>query len=441
MSGPSATEPPTGSLPAQPPAGTPGAPTWTVAELSAHLSRLLAVAFPGDLWVQGQMRNLSRPESGHVYFDLVEPAAAGEALGAALSVVLLAPEKRMVNDALRRAGGAVRMVDGIEIRIQGRVRWWAPRGQLQLRMTFIDPAWTLGRLAADREQVLTELAAEGLVDRNRSRAMALVPLRVGLVTSEGSAAHADFLAELQTSSYGFEVIVADARTQGLDCERSVVSALRALATGPGEVDVIAVVRGGGARTDLAAFDRPGIARAIAAMPVPVLTGIGHETDSSIADLVAHRSFKTPTAVAAELVDRVGRFLLQADELCSAAAAHADRALARAEDRLHRQGRSIARATRSALADQERVCSNADQRIRRDPKRALDHATQRLTGVEARVRAHDPFRVLARGWSITRDGDGNVVRRASAVVPGERLTTTLADGDVMSEVTEVTSSDR
>ena len=422
-------------------APNPSAPTtWTVAELSAHLSRLLAAAFPGDLWVQGQMRNLTRPESGHVYFDLVEPAAAGDALASVVSVVLLAPEKRMVNEVLRRTGGAVRMVDGIEVRIQGRLRWWAPRGQVQLRMTSIDPAWTLGRLAADRERVLAALATEGLLERNRRQAMPLVPLRIGLVTSVGSAAHADFLAELKTSSYGFEVVVADARTQGLDCERSVVSALRVLGSAAKTVDVIALVRGGGARTDLAAFDRAGIARAIAAMDVPVLTGIGHEIDLSIADLVAHRSFKTPTAVAAHVVEQVGRFLVRADELCSATAGHALRSLDQADDHVRRKGRRIARATRSALTDQERTCTEAGRRLRRDPSRLLDRAEQTLAGADARVQAHDPVRVLARGWSITRDADGHLVRHASEVEPGTALSTTLADGTIGSRVTEVLSGD-
>ncbi len=427
----------TGSSPAPPDgpaqASRPGPTTWTVSELSAHLARLLAAAFPDDVWVQGQIRNLSRAVSGHVYFDLVEPAAAGDALAVSLSVTLLAAEKRMVNDLLRRAGGAVRMDDGIEVRIRGRVRWWAPRGQLQLRMSSIDPAWTLGRLAEDRERVLASLAADGLIDRNRGRPLAMVPLRVGLVTSVGSAAHADFLAELRASGYAFDVRVADARTQGLACERSVVSALRALAGDP-SVQVVALVRGGGSRTDLAPFDGPGIARAIAAMPVPVLTGIGHEIDTSIADAVAHWSFKTPTAVAADLVERVGRFLARADEVWAAAGRRAGRAIAGADERLRRHSRSLARSTRTALAGQEQACHVAHGRLVRGHSRALEDAQRVLDGIDARVRAHDPARLAARGWSITRTADGKLVRRASAVVAGDELVTTLADGTVSSLAT-------
>ena len=308
----------------------PGARTWTVAELSAHLTRLLATAFPDDLWLQGQIRNLKRAASGHVYFDLAEPAAAADAPTTTVAVTLLSPEKRLVNDLLRRAGGAVRMDDGIEVRIRGRLRWWAPRGEVQFRMSSIDPAWTLGRMAADRERVLAALAADGLLGRNRARPFPLVPLRVGLVTSAGSAAHADFLGELAGSGLAFHVRFADARTQGLDCERSVVAALRSL-TAPlaDRVDVVVLVRGGGSRTDMAAFDGDPIARTVATLPVPVLTGIGHEIDSSITDVVAHRSFKTPTAVAAELVDAVRRFQLRVDEVWASTARAVDQALDRA----------------------------------------------------------------------------------------------------------------
>ena len=279
--------------------------TWRVGELGAHLERLLAGAFPGDVWVEGQIRDLSRPASGHVFFQLAEPTPHGQPPTAAVPVVLRRPEKAFVNNLLKRSGGAVRMDDGIEVRIKARVRWYRPRGVLQLQMLSIDPAFTLGRLAADRERTLAALREDGLLDANGRRPFPAVPLRVGVVTSLGSAAHADFLAELRTSGLGFTVYEADARTQGVDCEPSVVAALAAVSRL--DVDVVALVRGGGARTDLTGFDSSVIARAIAAMPVPVLTGIGHEIDRSIADEVAHTAFKTPTAVADHLIDRVLEF--------------------------------------------------------------------------------------------------------------------------------------
>ena len=387
-----------------------------------------------------------------MFFQLAEPAPHGQPPTATIAVVLRRSEKVFVNNLLRRSGGAVRMDDGIEVRIKARVRWYRPRGVLQLQMQSIDPAFTLGRLAADRERTMAALRADGLLDANGRRPLPAVPLRVGLVTSMGSAAHADFLAELQTSGLGFTVYEADARTQGVDCEPSVVAALAAVSRL--DVDVVALVRGGGARTDLTGFDSGVIARAIAAMPVPVLTGIGHEIDRSIADEVAHTAFKTPTAVADHLIDRVVEFRARAAEVWEATARAADRRLDHATARLdERARRSAAAANRSLVHQRQRVDALAPRtagaagraldrhRTRVDragsvvtsvAPRHLTRADNALDGLAARVRASDPVVALRRGWSITRDADGAVVRTAVQEA-GTTLVTHLADGTLTSEV--------
>lgn len=431
-----------------------GPPTLTVGELAQRIARLTASAFPGDLWVEGQIRNLSRSANGHAYFDLAEPTPAGEVPRAQVAVTLLAPERKHVNDQIRRAGGSVRMEDGIEVRIQGRLRWYAPRGTLQLRMHGIDPAFTLGRLQADRERTLAGLAADGLLDANRRHPLPLVPLRVGLLTSVGSAAHADVLATLDGSGMAFTVRQIDARTQGADCGTSVVRGLRRLAADA--VDLVLVVRGGGARTDLAGFDTDLIARAIAAMPVPVLTGIGHEVDRSIADEVAHSAHKTPTAAAAAVVERVASFLDRVDERWAtarrAALASASVADARLDRRAERVGRAAARTLtrhRAGLdlaagrvirgagrsverADEALATAQADS-VRR-ATRALALADRGIDGIEARLRAHDPQHALARGWTITTTAQGAPIRSVADLAPGTELHTRFADGTARSEVT-------
>lgn len=406
-------------------------PTWTVAELSAHLGRVLAGALPDDVWVQGQIRNLNRSANGHVYFQLAEPAAAGEQPRSQLSVTLLSPEKQAVNEQLKRAGGAVRMADGIEVRIQGRVRWYGPRGVLQLRMHGIDPAFTIGRLQEDRDRILAALAADGLMDRNARLPVPRVPLRIGLVTSRGSAAHADVISELAASGIGFTVRSVDARTQGADSAASVTRALHLLAAD--EVDVILLVRGGGARTDLAAFDTELIARAIAAMPVPVFTGIGHEVDRSIADDVAHSAHKTPTAAAAAVVDRVRGFEADVADRALAIGRAVHRSLRvagqRLDDRSTRTARGASRSLRAADARLDRPAASVGDRARR----SLTAAARSLDTTEARVRAHDPQHALARGWSITTTDDGRLVRSPADAPPGTTLVTRLAHGQITSTV--------
>lgn len=425
----------------------------TVGELSARIAQLTASAFPADLWVEGQIRNLSRSKPGHVYFDLVEPTAAGQPVQSQVSITLLAPEKKHVNEQLKRAGGAVRMEDGIEVRIQGRLRWYAPRGTLQFRMHGIDPAFTLGRLQADRDRILAALAADGVLDANRAHALPLVPLRIGLVTSVGSAAHADVMSELTASGFGFTVRTVDARTQGVDCGPSVTRALRLLAADC--VDLVLVVRGGGARTDLAGFDTDAIARAIGAMPVPVFTGIGHEIDRSIADEVAHQAHKTPTAAAAQVVSMVRAFLDRLDERWSTGRRAALAATTVASGRLDERTVRVTRAAERAVARQEVRLDAAVARIVRGGTRTLQRAEvevdqrgeglvvaarrslvrtgQALDLVEARARVHDPALALARGWTITTTADGAPVGPLQALAVGTVLQTRFVDGTVTATV--------
>ncbi|HEX6569633.1 MAG TPA: exodeoxyribonuclease VII large subunit, partial [Acidimicrobiales bacterium] len=244
------------------PAGTPAGattptlwddaadPTWSVTELGEAIGLSLRAAFPDELWVRGVIHNLKRGGGGMVWFDLIEPAPDGRPDSPALAtlpVVLFNQERLRVNARLRDSGNAVRMDNGTEVRVRGRVGFYGRGGRVQVQMSDIDPAFTLGRLAADRERLLRALGAEGLLDRQASLRRPVVPLRLGLVTSRGSAAEHDVLDELRRSGIGFSVVRADVRVQGTHAPRSVAWGLRAVAARG--VDLVLLVRGGGATTD------------------------------------------------------------------------------------------------------------------------------------------------------------------------------------------------
>jgi len=402
--------------------------TYGVAELAGVLGRVLHQAFPADLWVRGQIRNLSRSAKGHVYFELAEPGPLGVSPAALVPVTLLSGDRVAVNAVMAGAG---RMADGVEVRICARVAWYSPRGRLQLRMTTIDPAYTLGRLVEDRDRLLAKLRSEGLLTRNRSLPLDAVPLRIGLVTSDRSAAHADFLHELERSGFGFRVLVADARTQGIDAGQSVARAIALVLQR--DVDAVAVVRGGGSRTDLAPFDGETIARAVAGAAVPVITGIGHEVDRSIADEVAHTACKTPTACAAALVERVATAVGRCEAAWAGTASLAIERMTGADQHVQAIAARVARATASGLARSQAMIVDAGSRLRREAGRAARTADGRLDLLESRTRALDPAVTMARGWSITRTADGGLVRSAVGLDIGTELVTTLADGRVRSRV--------
>jgi exodeoxyribonuclease VII large subunit len=433
--------------------GAPVEPTWTVGELHDALDGLLAHAFGEEIWVEGELRNFTRSPKQHVFFDLVDPDPRGGAYPPMLSVTLFDKERQAVNRHLQSQGGAVRMGDGVRVRVRGRLSTFASRSTLQLRMTWIDPTYTLGAMDLARDRVLATLAAEDLLGANAARHLDRAPLRVALVTSVGSAAHADALDELQRSGLGLQVSLLDTRVQGADAEASIVRALRAAALL--SVDVVLLTRGGGARTDLASFDTESVARAIAASRVPVMTGIGHEIDRTVADEVAHTAHKTPTAAAAAIVSMVrsaadhverswaraavaaqGRLDLGERRLSDtgaragrAARHHLDRDARRIEEHWRRVGVAAPRATTNA----ERRLQDATRQLRGAARHSLELGTGRLDTLAARARAHDPAIALARGWSITRDAQGRVVRDAQGVAPGDELSTLLARGTVRSVV--------
>jgi exodeoxyribonuclease VII large subunit len=404
-------------------------PTLTVAELAAGIGRVLGRAFPEPVWVRGEIANKHTSPQGHVFFDLVDPAGGG----ACLKVVLWKDDRRVVNDVLKRAGHAVRIDDGTEVRIRASIGWFPKKGAVRLRMHGIDTAYTLGRLAEARQVLVQTLEAEGLLARQAGLHLAAVPLQVGLVTSAASAAAADFLRTLEATGWGWRVTVCDARVQGRDAEAAIVAGLRAVAGGERPADVVCLVRGGGSRTDLATFDSEAVARALAACPVPVLTGIGHETDTSVADLVAHRAFKTPTACAAYLADRVAAYLdgvtgawNRIDRLVSTALDRSDERLVRAAGRA--QG-ACRRHLRSAGTDLE----GRARRLAARAPRLVDGAGRSVESLSARLAAVDPDRLLARGWTVTRRPDGALVRGAAELGPGDEILTSFADGTVRSRV--------
>lgn len=450
--------------------------TLTVGQITRRLSETVKRTFSKDLWVQGQIRNLSRSGRGHVYFDLCDPVPSGAQPKASIAVTLFDSNRQIVNRTITRTGNTVRIDDGVEVRIRATVELYMPRGQVQLNMNAIDPEFTLGRLGADRDQLLRELKAEGALNANSQVSLPLVPLRVALITSEGSAAHADFNEQIAASGYAFDVTTLSTRVQGTFAPEEIAEMI--VHGSQLEVDVLAVVRGGGARTDLAAFDTAPVARAIAACPKPVLCGIGHEIDSSVADMVAHASLKTPTACAQFLIERVVDFDFQlaqragrlaelaslaparqssnisgraarleqlvAQTLREASAATSNsaagverrvsRAIARAEQRLaNAQGQTVARS-QGALQSATRQCDRRHESLRDRPARAIRAQGQRLDLLEARISASDPAQALQRGYSITTDADGRLIRSSAAVTTGEVLTTRLAHGSVTSTVT-------
>ena len=430
--------------------------TFSVSEVADTINDVLGEAFDRGIWVWGEITGLST-KNGHTYFSLVEATPSGGK--AQLSVNLWAGVMTKLRPLLKRSG--VTLENGVKVRVFGSLDFYAPFGKISLNMRDIDPRFTLGDIALQREELIRRLRESGDYDRNRELELSPAPLRVGVVTSESSAAWADFRHEIERSGMGFHLRLADVRVQGESAVRDITTAIRVLGQRD-DIDVIAVVRGGGSRGEVATFDAEEIARAIAASPVPVITGIGHEIDTSVADEVAHERFKTPTACAAGLVERVQAFVNATEEAWSSIARLASDALGESNGALRVMANQIASRTRSAVeraeerlgfrstrlrtsvansivAHETRVRSGRD-RLRRRLPQVLERSSLQVGGFEARARLLDPRELMKRGWSVTRSSSGAVIRSVSDVGEGEALTTQLADGTISSTVDAVTPDD-
>ncbi len=425
------------------------------------------------MWVAGEIQRLRPGRNGHLYFELVEKGD-GDAVVGRLEAVLWRTHHLAVRRALASSGQA--LGEGLHVRCWASLDVYPPSGRLQLAIREVDPAFGLGRLAARRRETLAALAAAGLLERNRGLPLAEAPLAIALVTAVGSAAYHDFLSTLRESGWAFRVVAIDAAVQGLEAERAIASALAA--AGQLAVDAIVLVRGGGARSDLAAFDSRRVAEAVARAVRPVVTGLGHEIDQSIADRVAHTALKTPTRAAEFLVGRVEaahRELLRLEralaqgataELATAhrrlsrgerTAAAARVRLARAAGRvealagllvrqglrlpgrraaeLRRVGRGLSLAAPRSLERRRSTPASLGHRIGRAARARLRLVDAHLEAC-ARLRVElGPDRILTRGFTITRDAAGRLLRAPGQARPGERITTELAGGRLASRVEE------
>ncbi len=388
--------------------------------------------FPDEIWVRGAISGLKRSANGHVYFDLVDPDEASPS--AVLPIALFANSKHRVNAILKKSGGGVKMTDGIEIQIRGRLTYYPRQSRMQLIMSLIDPSFTLGQMTAQRDRVLAALRADGLLDANRRLPRPALPLRICLVTSTGSAAEADFLHELESSAHPFAMTMIDTRVQGDEAVASIVAAIAEAQTL--DVDAIALVRGGGARTDLIAFDDELVARAIATSILPIIVGVGHETDRSVADDVAHDAAKTPTACARFFIDQVDHFFARVERAADGIARASDRTLTAANATLVDARSRLARSAMRTVEREALRLELAHDGVGRSAERVIERLENQLDAWSTRLSDLDPATTMARGWSITRGADGRAVRSAADIVPGDTLRTTLVDGELRSTVDAV-----
>ena len=410
-------------------------PSFSVLQLGNFLKDGLNSLFPQDFWIEGQISNFRIvPKSGHAYFDLIDPVSEqGSQPMGKFSVALWNSQRLEIDRTLQNKSELI-LANDINVKILAHLDFWPPGGRLQLIMRDVDPQFTFGHLAQEKEKLLQILKIEGLTEKNKLHVIPSPALNVALITSVGSAAYADFCDELLNSNFSFNVFARDTRMQGEGSASDIEEGLQIVTSY--QPDVIAIIRGGGSTSDLLSFDSENLARAIANSSIPIFTGIGHEIDQSIADIVAHTSYKTPTACAIGLVETVDEFIEKILEIKTNIINLSRNKISLAQSNhvnLYSRTTTIAKAsllnsTENLKGIKERIVLIAPSIIKRNESK--------LDGFEDQIRVLDPKRLLARGWSITRTQNGEIISSTKNLFNGDEIETIFENGTVKSTINEV-----
>jgi len=410
-------------------------PSFSVLQLGNFLKDGLNNLFPQDFWIEGQISNFRIvPKSGHAYFDLIDPISEqGSQPMGKFSVALWNSQRSEIDRTLQNKSELI-LANDINIKILAHLDFWPPGGRLQLIMRDVDPQFTFGHLAQEKEKLLQNLKTEGLTERNKLHIISKPALNIALITSIGSAAYADFCDELLNSNFSFNVLARDTRMQGEGSASDIEEGLKIVT--PYQPDVIAIIRGGGSTSDLLSFDSESLARAIANSSIPIFTGIGHEIDQSVADVVAHTSYKTPTACAVGLVETVNEFIEKILAIKTAVINLSHNKISLAQSHHSNLYSRTVTIAKTSLFNSNENLKGVKERISVIVPNIIKRNGDKLHGFEDQIRALDPKRLLARGWSITRTQNGEIISSTNNLFKGDEIETIFEDGTVKSTINEV-----
>jgi exodeoxyribonuclease VII large subunit len=401
---------------------TTGRDVLSVTELTQQIKRDLETSFHG-IWVAGEISNLSRPNSGHVYLTLKD-------------------EKTQLSGVIWRSAAArlrFDLKDGLAVVVHGDITVYPPRGAYQIIVRRVMPRG-MGALQLAFLQMKDKLEKEGLFAPEHKKPLPFIPRRIGIVTSPSGAAIRDILKQINRRFPGAQVLLYPALVQGKQAAEEIAGGIHAL-NEYGGVDVMIVGRGGGSIEDLWAFNEEVVARAIFSSQVPVISAVGHEVDVTISDLVADARALTPTAAGEMAVPDRAELTRYLDLLQE----HLRQSLVNKVDVARARLQSLAQATvlRRPLEAVRTLQQGLDERfedLRRTSGQWLAILRERMAAIAGRLESLSPLKVLARGYSITIRPDGTVVRKATQVSAGDTLKTRLSEGAFTSTVESILTED-
>ena len=402
-------------------------------DLNALVRRCLEGCLPDEYWVQAELSEVRvHPATGHCYVEFVQKDPRGNNLVAKARGVIWSNVFRLLKPYFEESTGQT-FTSGIKVLVQVTVSFHELYGY-SLTVQDIDPTYTLGDMAQRRRQIMKQLEEEGVLTLNKELPMPVLPQRIAVISSATAAGYGDFCHQLEHNprGYSFKTKLFAAAMQGDRVEESILAALDNINRQAGDFDVVVIIRGGGATSDLSCFDSYWLAAACAQFPLPIITGIGHERDDTVLDSVAHTRVKTPTA-AAELL--IGCMDEAADHLADLAARMHESVTARLKQertRLYQLRHRIPAASVRRVSSAKLALRTARKDLHRSGEAMLARRKHRLALLKQRLADASPDKLLARGYSITWK-DGKAVKDASRLQAGDVLTTRVYQGEITSTV--------
>ena len=381
-------------------------------ELQSRLKKGIELLFPKRIWIKAEVSAVKARNGGHCYLELSQSGDKG--LEAKVNAIIWSSKYRFIAPYFESVTGSP-LQEGMVVLVQVQVSYSELYG-MSLIIDDIDPEFSIGVKELERQRTIERLQKEGLMGLQKELELPLLPYRLAVISAEDAAGYRDFMRHLEDNPYGFVVnsVLFPALMQGSDCPSSIISAMDAVIDTGEEWDAVLILRGGGARLDLACYDDYDLAAVIAQYPLPVLTAVGHDQDFHVCDMVAYEYLKTPTALADYIMD----IYECEDERISSCQTRIRLAVS---NRLHRE---------------ESLLDSLASRVKGAFSLKIAAMESSLQVIQTRIQAADPRRILARGYALAVDGDGVVLKGVDGRQPGDIVSVMFSDGTMNCIVKEI-----
>ena len=399
-------------------------------ELNGLVKRSIRSCLPDTYWVQAELSDVRSNYSGHCYLEFIQKDAGGNNLIAKARGTIWSNIYKMLKPYFEQETGQA-FTSGIKVLVQVSVEFHELYGY-SLTVLDIDSTYTVGDMERKRREILRQLEEEGVIDLNKELEMPMLPQRIAVISSATAAGYGDFCNQLANNSrgYGFRTELFPAIMQGERVEESILSALDAINNRLEEFDVLVIIRGGGATSDLSGFDTYLLAASCAQFPLPIITGIGHERDDTVIDKVAHTRVKTPTAAAEFLIAKMDKCADVLDEMSFRLMQGVRNRLLWEHRRIENLAQRIPSTVYKRIADAKYDLLSAQRDLQMASRQFLSAKKHRLELLQQRLNDALPEKQLARGYSITLK-NGKAVKDASLLKEGDKLITMFYQGQVES----------